>query len=220
VWKKGDVLSKRFTEVYNPIHQDRFNQAMTGASNMWNVGEALSKVFDFGKVKKVVDVGGSQGTLVVQLLRANPHLSGTVFDLKHVVDDAKQNVYSSYSDVHSRLSFVDGSFFESVPADGDIYTAKAILHDWDDVKAVDILKTIAKSMKEHSKVLIIDRVIQEVGDSLGGLMDLHMMVLADAKERTEKEFEHIFALAGLRVNRIIPIPPFFSVVEGERIRPS
>ena len=81
----------------------------------------------------VVDVGGGNGSLLFELLKAEPGLRGIVFDLPETVRDE--------SLFEERLRFVEGSFFESVPS-GDVYLLVTILHDWDDEHAAAILRTI------------------------------------------------------------------------------
>lgn len=202
----------------NPESSDRFNKAMTSLSLIFDTGASLSSNYDFTHVKHVVDVGGGQGAVTVALLRANPHLHGTTFDLPHVIEDAKERHAKDYSDVQSRLTFTGGSFFDSVPAGGDVYTLKWIIHDWSDTKAAEILKTVAKQLSKNGKIIVMEQVVKEIGDTIGGLMDLHMMVVCDAKERTEKQFETLFASAGLKINRFIPLPPsLFHAIEGELI---
>jgi hypothetical protein len=42
-------------------------------------------------------------------------------------------------------------------------------------------------------------------------------VLNDAKERTEKEWHHVFNAAGMKINKFTPLPPtFFYAIEGQR----
>ena len=74
----------------------------------------------------VVDVGGGNGSLLVELLRRQPGLRGIVFDLPETVRDEEA--------LGDRIEFVEGSFFESVPP-GDVYVLSTILHDWDDEQA-------------------------------------------------------------------------------------
>ena len=45
-----------------------------------------------------------------------------------------------------RCEVVGGSFFEAVPAGGDVYLLKFIVHDWDDAQATAILRTCRRAM--------------------------------------------------------------------------
>lgn len=54
---------------------------MTAIDAAYPLGTALRQNFNFKNVNHVVDVGGGKGSLMVDMLRSEPHLKGTVFDL-------------------------------------------------------------------------------------------------------------------------------------------
>jgi len=189
---------------------------MTAYSTLFDAGALASKVYDFSGFKTVVDVGGGHGLLTSQILRIVPTAKGIVFDLPHVVQTAEASQLPSVSEVKDRISFVGGSFFESVP-EGDCYTLKAILHDWPDAKCLEILLTIAKAMPKHAKVLVFDQVIEEFGEIFTLHMDLHMLSILDAKERTRQNFADLFSSAGLRLVDVIQLKPSpFAIVVAEK----
>jgi hypothetical protein len=133
----------------------------------------------------VVDVGGGNGSLLVELLRLYPGLRGIVFDLPETVRDAAA--------LGERIEFVEGSFFERVPP-GDVYVLGTILHDWDDEKAAVILRTIRSAAQAESRLLVIDAVVPSGNEPGGGKwLDLLMLTVAGGKERTEAQWRELFA---------------------------
>jgi ubiquinone/menaquinone biosynthesis C-methylase UbiE len=62
-----------------------------------------------------------------------------------------------------RVSLIAGDFFESIPSDGDIYVMKQVLHDWDDPRALAILKNCRRVMKTGAKLLVAELIIPEAG---------------------------------------------------------
>ena len=98
----------------------------------------------------VVDVGGGNGSLLIELLRRQPALSGIVFDLPETVRDEDA--------LGDRIAFVAGSFFESVPP-GDVYVLSTILHDWDDESATKILRTIRRRASPESRLILLEAVV-------------------------------------------------------------
>jgi O-methyltransferase/methyltransferase family protein len=136
----------------------------------------------------VVDVGGGNGSLLLELLRHRPTLRGIVFDLPETNRDE-----STFGD---RCTFVEGSFFERVP-EGDVYLLSTILHDWDDEHAARILRTIAVAATPATRLLIIDAVITP-GNSPSGSkwLDLLMLVLAGGRERDESQWRTLLEGAG------------------------
>jgi O-methyltransferase domain/Dimerisation domain len=138
----------------------------------------------------VVDVGGGNGSLLVELLKRQPGLRGIVFDLPETVRDAAA--------LGERIDFVEGSFFERVP-EGDVYILSTILHDWDDERAAAILRTIHRAGSAGSRLLILDAVVPP-GNEPGGRkwLDLVMLVLAGGKERTEAQWQELLAAGGFK----------------------
>lgn len=137
----------------------------------------------------VVDVGGGNGSLLVELVRLHPSLYGIVFDLPETVRDEAA--------LGDRIQFVEGSFFERVPDDGDVYVLSTILHDWDNESATKILRTIRAAARDDARLLILDAVVPP-GNEPGGRkwLDLVMLALVGGKERTEAQWRELLAAGG------------------------
>ena len=187
-----------------------FNETMTSVSQAHN--PAIVASYDFSSFQKIVDVGGGHGSLLFAILNANPLLKGVLFDLPHVVNTIDQ----SNVEIAEHCEIVGGDFFQQVPAGGDAYLLKQIIHDWDDEHSVKILKKCHQAMTENGRVLVIDAII-EPGNApnITKLFDLHMLVTAPGgKERTEFEFRSLFKEAGFEVSKIISTPTTFFIIEG------
>ena len=70
----------------HPEDGDIFDKAMAATSE--NISRDILEAYDFSQYKKVVDVGGGNGSLLVSLLKANPSLQGVLFDLPQVTSRA------------------------------------------------------------------------------------------------------------------------------------
>jgi hypothetical protein len=136
----------------------------------------------------VVDVGGGNGSLLVELLRKQPRLLGIVFDLPETVRDEAA--------LGDRIEFVEGDFFESVP-EGEVYVLSGILHDWDDERATAILHTVRAAAADDARLLIIDSVLPEGNDPDGAKwLDLLMLALLGGKERNEAQWRALLEAGG------------------------
>ncbi|MDQ6652672.1 MAG: acetylserotonin O-methyltransferase, partial [Acidobacteriota bacterium] len=72
-----------FENIYgDPERLRLFLGAMTGLS--MGAAQAIAQKFPWKNYQTVVDVGGAQGGLLIQLCLANPHLKGINFDLSVV----------------------------------------------------------------------------------------------------------------------------------------
>src|SRR5207302_8878947 len=90
---------------------------------------------------------------------------------------------------------------------GDVYVLARILHDWADDQAVRILETVRRAMKPSSRLVLFEAVLKPGAEpDLFKMMDLHMMMLFGAKERTREDWEGLLTRAGFTLQRIIQTP--------------
>ncbi len=157
---------------------------------------------DFGRFRKVVDVGGGRGALVIEILRQHPQLHGVVFDLPETIAEAAKLIVAA--GLQDRCEAVAGSFLEAVPGGADLYISKHSLRDWNDENAQQILRCIREAMDEHATLMVIDAVVQpENGtDRLVKLLDVELMIEEGGGMRTQEEFEAFFKRVGLRLVRM------------------
>jgi len=192
-----------------------FNAAMVSTSK--RVGKEFAAAYDFEGVGVAVDVAGGNGALLAAVLLRLPTARGILFDLPAGLAGAPQFVEDA--GVADRVTLEEGSFFESVPAGGDLYMLKSIIHDWDDEHAVQILSSCRRAMHPAARLVIIERFMPERMDSpddyLGTVMsDLHMMVVLGGRERTTPEYRALLTAAGLSLAREVPMESDFYAVEA------
>jgi hypothetical protein len=154
----------------------------------------------------VVDVGGGTGHLLERLLAGRPGLRGVVFDLAHVVDGARAPLVAA--GLADRVELVAGSFFETVPAGGDLYVLSNILHDWADADALRILRAVRAAMPAHGRLRLFEAVLDAGDGGLGAQLDLHMLVLLGAEERTRDGWDALLSDGGFRLTSVTPTPGF------------
>ena len=172
----------------HPDERAAFDAAMAGeraerlAALEWREGDV------------VVDVGGGNGTTLVELIQRRPELRGIVLDLPETVRDE--------ATLGDRIEFVPGNFFDSVP-EGDAYVLSGILHDWPDEDAARILRTIRAAAPQHARLLINESVIKPGNDADGAKwLDLLMLVLAGGRERDEQQWQALLEGSGFHVESL------------------
>jgi hypothetical protein len=188
-----------------------FNQAMSGWTTQ--VVGAVIDAYDFSPFRAIVDVGGSYGTLLAAILQSNQTANGILFDQAHVAAAAK--AYLESAGVAERCQTVGGDFFVEVPPGGDLYLLAQILHDWDDARSTGILRQCRRAMPTHGKLLVIELVLPPGEEPFfGKWLDLHMLVLLGARERTEEEYRALLNAAGFELGRVIPTRAGPAIVEA------
>jgi hypothetical protein len=189
-----------------------FDGAMTGNSRA--EAQAILEAYDFSRFGRVVDVGGGQGLLLKAILMACPATHGILFDQPQVIASAEQLLSSA--GLAQRCQAVGGSFFESVPDGGDAYVMKSILHDWDDDRSIDILRTCRRAISPTATLLLIERVVGPPNEAPEGkFSDLNMMVQYAALERTRQEFFDLLQAGGFEMTGLIPTCSPLSIVVAQ-----
>jgi hypothetical protein len=199
----------------NPKELERFGDAMK--ANSENSMRGVLEQCDFTGVKRVADIGGGFGHLVIALLEKYQDLKGVLVDVPELIPLAKARNPPPFP-IAARLEYCGGNMFESVPA-ADAYVLKHIIHDWDDERCLQLLRNCHRSMDGVGRVICVDSVLLPFGDTGGTaakFLDLLMMVGIRGKERTRQQWEELYAAAGFHVASVTPLQDNFgtSIVEG------
>lgn len=213
LYSNGRQLWEWYNEHEFELHN--FNQVMQDNS-MRNTPFLLA-AYDWKGLgdARVADIGGGKGHLLLDICKTCPAIKPIVFDTTQMIDDAK-DLWKGETGVN----LVAGDFFKSVP-EADVYMLKHILHDWDDEKCVDIMKTIhvSASKVKGSKVLIIEVLLDDARplSQIEAFLDLQMLALVNGKERSEKQWQPILENSGFKLQRIIRTGGDLSIIEAAPI---
>jgi len=164
-----------------------------------------ARSYDWSGVRHVVDVGGGTGVLVAEVLRAHPDIRATLVDLPDTVDRGRQ--YLGERGLAERCEFVGQSFFDPLPAGGDAYVLRRVVHDWDDDEALAILRRCAEAAGPQGRVVVIES-NGGPGDDPAAFaeMNLRMLVLVGGRERAVEDYIALAAEAGLDVTDVHGTP--------------
>ncbi len=204
---------------YMAAHPDEaanFDAAMANFSR--HIATEVAAAYDFSPFRRVVDVGGGNGALLAGILGANPTLTGIVFDLPDVAARAREQMREL--GLADRCEIAGGDFFKQVPGGGDAYLLKHVIHDWNDERAIEILKTCRRAMGAEARLLLVEGVypsrIDQSDESRGAAAnDVNMLVCTGGRQRSEAEFRRLYEAAGFRLTRVVPTQTYVKVIEGE-----
>lgn len=198
----------------HPEESAFFDAAMTENSRL--EAAAVLAAYDFGRFGCVVDVAGGQGAFLAAILAQHLAARGVLFDEPHVVARAEPVLRSA--GVADRCQVVGGSFFDVVPSGGDAYVLKHILHDWDDEKALSILRGCQRAMGKTGTLLVVECVVAPPNEGAEvKFRDLLMLVGPGGKERTYEEWESLLTSAGFRLFGVTATARPVSVIEASPI---
>ena len=202
----------------DPERAARFNAAMA-RRGVAQAG-AIRSGCDLWDVSTIVDVGGGRGGMLVALLADEPDINAVVADLPHVVADADRAFAAA--GLSDRAHGVAADFFESVPAGGDAYVISNVLHDWADDDCVRILRTVRAAMRPSARVWIVEMVLDSPGRTFEQdrdlhLVDLHMLVLFGARERSAAEYGALLEAAGFDGGTLLTTESPWDVIEARPV---
>ncbi|KAJ0122914.1 O-methyltransferase [Diaporthe amygdali] len=161
--------------------------------------------YDFSEVDAksgtFVDIGGSHGFVCVDLAKKWKSMKFVVQDLPKTVTSAPSPVCED-DQVAERVEFMAHDFFTAQSVKGaDVYYFRWIMHNYSTPYAVKILKNLVPALKPGARIVINDHCLREPGqenawdETIMRRMDMVMLALLNAQERTEAEFRELFRLA-------------------------
>ncbi|KAF5664277.1 O-methyltransferase [Fusarium heterosporum] len=197
-------------------------EAFTGHMEAWTAWKTpWTKIYDLSKLTKnadltkplVVDVGGNTGIDISHVLKARPDLpkgSLVLQDLPEIIERVK---------VDDKITAQVQDFFTPQSIKGSrAYFMHAVLHDWPNHEAIKILTHTRDAMtKGYSKLFIYDIVVPPTGASISQTtMDVQMMSLLSASERTKRQWEELLKESGLKIVKFWPDPQEYEMlIEAE-----
>jgi hypothetical protein len=208
------------TEGFEHLQQDSEAAQIfhTAAAELTRLNAAaIVRGYDFSSFARIVDVGGGNGELLACILRQSNNTRGVLFDLPHAIQQAR--IHLEAAGLAARCEFISGNFFESVPASGNAYILKSVLHDWNDEKCGLILGHCRRAMAGAGRLLLLEEMPPEHFTTSPAHQaiargDLNMLVALAAQERTAPELRKLLAAVGFRVLQMIPVGQTFTLLEA------
>jgi hypothetical protein len=81
-----------------------------------------------------------------------------------------------------------------------------VLHDWDDDRAIAILRNCRSAAHDGARALVVETVIGEIGKpDFATLSDMGMLCVTGGIERDLEEFDTLFAASGWRRGKTYPV---------------
>ncbi|CAF2712605.1 unnamed protein product [Rotaria sp. Silwood2] len=213
-----DYMQKEENKEYANI----FNNSMVAYSNYMT--SSIVSVIDFARFNTLVDIAGGLGTLLSSILEKHENLYGILFDLAHVIDNAKMmnpNEFQRKNIEPTRYEFASGDMFksETIPS-ADAYILKYIIHDWNDEKSIEILKSIRYASKTQIEktitVFIVEMVIlsNSKDNWEAHVMDLEMLSGVGSKERNLTEYIDLLKKSGYELKQLYRTKGLMSIIEA------
>ncbi|MEU6721753.1 methyltransferase [Nonomuraea sp. NPDC046802] len=146
--------------------------------------------------ERVIELAGGKGNLLRAVLERHPGVTGTLVETEQALETVDPALREG--PLAARFSAFTGDCQTTVPGGGDVYLIKQTLHMWNDETCLRVLGNIRRAAPPGARVVVVEQLLTGgPGERRARLMDVHMLLVAGGKERTEKEFAELFHRAGL-----------------------
>jgi hypothetical protein len=208
--KTGQIA---FHHVYGKSFYDHLQENSGLATHFYNTMEAtalqryagLSSVFQFAERSRIVDVGGGEGSLLIQILRECQNSKGVLYDLPLLTERAKARLRAA--GLSERCEIAAGNFLESVPSGGDVYILANVLNNWRTEDAERVLANCHAAMHECARLLVLEPIyVPGTLPRWRALVSLGVMAQRGGRTRSEAEIRALLAAGGFQVESIVQLP--------------
>jgi len=198
----------------NPDFAQVFEGGMGTLSDLETV--PVAEGYDYAKFDTLVDVFGGRGAVLAEILQRAPDTRGVLFDQR--AEHLGAQKFLEEAGVADRASVDTGELFGTVPAGGDGYLLKHIVHEWPEAKSLEILRNVRKAIRDDGTVLLVEFVLPD-GNAPhpGKLVDLWLMILMGGRERTRAQYAELLGKAGFELTRVIETASSAAIIEAKPV---
>ena len=193
-WSYAEAAGRGDAAVADDPGTHAYSALMAASQPM--VAEQLLEAFDFGRVTKLLDIGGGHGAFLAEVAARHPRLELALFDLPPVAQAARGVLAGKGL---SRVAVTGGSFRDNpLPPGADVISLVRILHDHDDAVVTALLAKVHAALPPGGTLLIAEpmagtRGAQAMGDAYFGL---YLWAMGSGRPRTAEAYRAMLATAG------------------------
>ena len=204
---KGNPLGNMefFTDLYKDAEKlQEFMNAMSGIQT--GNFQVLVNQFDFSKYQNMLDLGGADGWLSIQVCLRHPHIHCTTFDLPPVEPLAKKKINGFK--LGDRIDVASGDLLKDDFPKADVIAMGNILHGMNEEAKQLMVQKVYDSLPDGGAFIAIENIIdnERRQNTFGLLMSLNMLVEnGDAFDYTMHDFERWTKAAGFKRTVLLPL---------------
>jgi demethylspheroidene O-methyltransferase len=183
------------------------------------VAEEILDSYDVSTHRRVLDVGGGDGTFLRALGKRAPSTTLVLFDLPGVAEVARRRF--AESGMGHRVEVIGGDFSRhALPRGADLITLVRVLHDHDDPLVETVLRSAFQALAPGGRLLVAEPLAgttgaERMGDAYFGI---YLWAMGSGRPRSAKELTGMLEKAGFSRIRRLPtrIPLQTSVLVADR----
>jgi demethylspheroidene O-methyltransferase len=161
------------------------------------VSAEILDAWPLARHRRLLDVGGGDGSFLIAAGRTVPHLELVLFDLPPVAAIARQRFLAA--GLAGRARAYGGNLFEDrLPENADLVTLNRVLHDHDDSAAMAILRAVRSAIAPDGTLLVTEPMADTPGAKASGdaYFGFYLLAMGQGRPRTAGEIAEMLACAG------------------------
>jgi demethylspheroidene O-methyltransferase len=185
-----------YADAVNPAAVAAYSGLMSATNAM--VAEQALAAYEFGRHRRMLDVGGGEGRFVAAIAARYPTLQMGLFDRPAVVARAGAAGLTTYP----------GSFLiDDLPGGYDLITLVRVLHDHDDGPAAALLHKIRHALIPGGRLMIVEPLAGTRGATgVGAYFSFYLAAMRSGRPRSIEEIAAMAKAAGFQRTSECPTP--------------
>jgi demethylspheroidene O-methyltransferase len=165
------------------------------------IAQEILDAYDFRPHRRLMDVGGGNGTFLLHAARRFPHLELVLFDVPAVAELAAARFKDA--GIEARARTAGGDFLSDLPAGADAIALIRVLLDHDDATALAILKSARSALPQQGVLVVAEPMAETPGaEKVAAYFSLYLMAMGRGRPRAEQRLRALIREAGFsRIER-------------------
>ncbi len=179
-----------------------YSQLMSASQPL--VAHEILDAYPLSKHRCLLDVGGGDGTFLLQVAQRAPRLQLMLFDLPAVAARGRANFAAA--GLSQRATATGGDFLiDALPGGADIATLVRVVHDHDDARVLALLKAVRTALVPGGTLLIAEPMAgvpgaQPMGDTYFGF---YLLAMGRGQPRMPSQLTSLLQAAGFQEIRLL-----------------
>ncbi len=153
--------------------------------------------FPFRRYRRLLDVGGGDGSFLEAVAAAAPDLDLRLFDLPAVAAEAAARF--AKAGLATRATAIGGDFrHDALPAGADLVSLVRVLHDHDDDDVTRLLSAVWHALVPGGTILVAEPMAETAGaERVGGAyFGFYLLAMGQGRARSPAELGDLLRRAG------------------------
>lgn len=165
--------------------------------------------------RRLLDVGGGDGSFLMAAARQAPRLALQLFDLPEVASIARERLAAA--GLADRVAVTPGNIFsDALPVGADVISLIRVVHDHDDDAVVRLLAKVRAALPANG-VLLLAEPMRDAGggaDGVAAYFEIYLRAMGQGRPRSVHELRELLRQAGFTQMRALRtrIPLIASVI--------